>query len=171
MCGTSVKDLVSEFFWRRSSCRQHICFGLKIIFLSDSAPPGSHIYLTILTPNTTFPFLSCLSSLTSLLLLPPFSHSLFLLPFYLLALLTLSGSPIVKCKHDWAPEPEGFDSHQLLCASHTPSWHRPGSLTSQAKTYAAGKGDGCLRNRPQSGSAWSLRWKPSPADWWKNIFN
>lgn len=100
----------------------------------------SHLYLISFTLNTTFR--SCIHALPFLLLshtsppplaappslfITPFS---FLLSFYLPPRLALSWRPVVKCKHDWAPEPEGFDSYQLFLCSR-PSSHAPPADTAE----------------------------------------
>lgn len=120
----------------------------------------SHLYLISLTLNTTpsffFPcsFLSPPSPRPCLLFPPPLLFSsppLFLSSsFYLPPLLALSWRPVVKCKHDWAPEPEGFDSYQLFLCSHPPVTPlllippRFTHFTSQNEKSAGGKGDNCL---------------------------
>lgn len=130
---------------------------------TDTVLPESHLYLISLTLNTTFP--SCIPALSFLLLsrsppcllsLPPpptslfIAPSFFLLSFYLPPLLALSWRPVVKCKHDWAPEPEGFDSYQLFLCSRPPVTPlllilpRFTHFTSQNKKSAAGKGDNCF---------------------------
>lgn len=83
--GSGVRDLLKEEKLLQAA---HLLWFEDHISQSDSAPPGSHLHPTILTLNTTSPFLSSHSSLTSLLL-PPLPRSVFLPPFYLVALLAL----------------------------------------------------------------------------------
>lgn len=166
--GTSAKNLVSNLLKEKELLHtKRLLWFEDHISHTDSAPPGSHLSLTILTLNTTFPFLSSLPQLTSLL--PPSPPRSFFFPLisWLFQGVPSSSVNMTEELRQW-----GSDSHQLLRAPRPPVTALP--LTPPRFTHFPGKKKKRLQLEkvtPVCRTDSRVRRKPSMSAWWRRTFS